>query len=203
MGNILPKRKASELTYALPTKMVEYSYEDAKEQVPCLHVKTNGHTIKKDDHYLYVDKEKIDLTQKNIRELCVDLLERDVFVSCIEYPQLLELPAIFLSDLLSTEYHQGTVRTNPLNLENYNNPVLKGLISIKSEVTPLYCGNTLTKERLVTTFENNRLFVKGTIDAYSIFCYSITTTEFIWYVDYKHIVTSSKEFVSKSMGEVK
>lgn len=202
MGNILPKVTGTELTYAYPSKIERYSADKIKNKIPCLYVNTNGSSIKKEDQFLYINNVKKDIASMNIQELCSYLLSQNISVSCIEYTSLLKLPAILLLDILSTEVHTAKVKTNPIDLNMYLHNSLKGLVAINSNIIPVYCRNTFTDKKVVFSHSQNRMFIKGTVDSNYVFCYKIATTEFIWNIDPTSLVTTAKEFLSKSTEDI-
>lgn len=198
MGNVLPIRSASELTYARPTRIPSYSSQDVITQVPCLRLKTDK-KIKKDDMYLYIDSLKIDVSRKTVKEVIGVLQINGIETYCIEYAELLDLPAILLNNFCNKEYRQDKVRTNPIDLSYYNNIMNKSLTPLASKIVPLHCINTLTNVKAITNTSNNFLFIKENIDEYYAFFYCVSTDDFIWNINYNHLITNSKEYVSKSM----
>lgn len=198
MGNVLPIRPASELTYARPSKIPVYSSQEVIAQVPCLRLKTEK-KIKKDDMYLYIDSLKTDVSKMTVKEV-VRLLERNgVETFCIEYVELLDLPAILLNNFCNKEYRQDKVKTNPIDLSYYNNILNRSLTPITTKITPLHCMNTLTDVKAITALSNNFLFIDENINEYYSFIYCVSTDDFIWNINYNHLITNSKEYVSKSM----
>ena len=200
-GNILPKVSDSTLTHARPSKIPVYSSQEVLEQVPCLRLITKK-KIKKDDQFVYIDDLKIDVTKLTVRELTKILETNGVETFCIEYIELLDLPAILLNNFSNKEYRKDNVKTNPIDLSYYNNIMNRSLSPISSSITPLSCTNTFTNTKAITELSNNYLFIKEVIDEHYAFLYCVTADDFIWNINYNHIITNSKEFVSKNMERV-
>ena len=198
MANILPTESGSKLTYSYPSKIPVYSYEEVVEQTPCLSIQTNK-VIKKQDNILYIDDSKFDITTMTIKELINLLTINGVTTSYIEYDNLLDLPAIFLNDMSNKESRQDKVLSNPVDLTNYKYFVSKGLISVSDNVSLMTCRNSLTSNKAIVEVVNNKVFIKESIHEYFTVYYYVHATNFIWNINYKHIVTNAKSFVSKHL----
>lgn len=186
-----------ELTYAFPTTTPKYSKEGLNT-IPCLYLDTNGNMLEKTDNLLKINGTTVlDLSKMDVRELCSVLMHYDIAVAIIEDESLLNLPALLLTDIATKEVHATNLTITPYPISRLNFFKNSGIVPISSVVKPLYCLNSLTKERLVTKFVNNKLHVNDLNNSYGVLYYSVETNNAIWCLNATSIVTKSKEFISK------
>lgn len=197
MSDILKNYVSDEnLVTSFPTTQIRYSRAivDSFAQ-PALKIETNNF-LKKDDKFLYINETSIDITEVTIRELCEIIAPFCISINYIEYDNILDLPAIFLTNIESIETHITTIPTNPFQLSRLNTFKNKGILPITSEVKPMYCRDSKRDIKLVSYSENNKLFIKDSIDKSSELYYKVVSTSFLWCLNLNSLVTTSKRFIS-------
>lgn len=186
-----------ELTYAFPTPTPKYSKESL-QAIPCLYLDTNGSLLEKTDNLLKINGTvSIDVSKMDIKELCSILMHYEITVAVIEDESLLDLPALLLTDIATREIHTTNITITPYPMSRLNYFKNSGIVPVSSTVKPLYCLDSLTKDRLVTKFVNNKLYVSNLTDSSGVLYYSVETTNAIWCLNARSVVTNSKEFISK------
>lgn len=186
------------LSFGRVYKKERYSKELSGDKYPCLLIKTNGICLEKQDTTLIVGKISIDISRVTIGKLCNILEDNGVSCSVIEDTNLLSLPALLLRDMRTKATFQEPVKQNPVDLEEYSFDKSSNIISINLKTNVELCTD-LQGNRVVIEQKNNKVFIKNFIDKNYMLVYSTQSEEFIWNISTTHLITNSKEFVSKSI----
>ena len=199
MSEILKNHISNDfLISSFPTPQARYSRASVEAfSVPALKISTTN-SLRKDDQKLYLNNTLIaDVSEMTIREVCEILSPHCEELSYIEYDEILELPALMLTNIESKETLTTPLTTNPFQLSRLNALKTKGLVNLESKVTPIVCVDTSTNSRLISSTSNGQFFVKHGFSSNVELYYSVQSTSFLWQLNTTNLITNDKSFISK------
>ena len=128
MSEILKNHISNDfLISSFPTPPARYSRASVEAfSVPALKISTMK-SLRKDDQKLYLNNTLIaDISEMTIREVCEILSPHCEELSYIEYDEILELPALMLTNIESKETLTTPLTTNPFQISRLNALKTKG-----------------------------------------------------------------------------
>lgn len=199
MSEILKNHISNDfLIPSFPIPQVRYSRASVEAfSVPALKISTQNF-IRKDDQNLYLNNTLIaNISELTIRELCELIAPYCDEISYVEYADILDLPALMLTNIETKETLTTALATNPFQLSRLNALKTKGLLNLKSEVTPIVCIDTSTNTRLISHSSNQVFFVKHDFSSDAELYYTVQSTSFLWQINTNNLITNNKSFISK------
>lgn len=196
MLNSLDRGKNLRTDISFTNKLKQYSLQQKYTNTLPYLVVSCDFEIRKDDYFLYIKKDKYDLTSLTIKDVISLLNTHEADVKYIKRDDYLYLPSIFLCDILTKTIEVNTVTKSPFKYSDLHSEEPKGLRIISEEVDLNFVFDPTTNKKLNIKEKKGKIFIEDPFKVSSVY-FTKNIKNFIWDLNLNNIITNNKTLAGK------